>query len=53
MSYQFMRQKPIKKYVVDFFCSKLKLIIEIDGESHYGINEKDKMRQKELEQFGL
>jgi very-short-patch-repair endonuclease len=32
--YQFMRQKPIGNYIVDFFCSKLKLVIEIDGESH-------------------
>jgi len=29
--YQFMRQKPIDNYIVDFFCSKLNLIIEIDG----------------------
>ncbi len=29
-----MRQKPISEYIGDFFCSKLKLVIEIDGESH-------------------
>jgi very-short-patch-repair endonuclease len=51
--YQFMRQKPTKNYVVDFFCSKLKLVIEIDGGSHYGIYEKYKRRQEELEQVGL
>jgi very-short-patch-repair endonuclease len=32
--YQFMRQKPIDNYIVDFYCSKLQLIIEIDGSSH-------------------
>ena len=32
--YQFTRQKPIGNYIVDFYCSKLKLVIEIDGESH-------------------
>jgi len=48
LGYQFMRQKPIKRYIVDFFCSKLKLIIEIDGNSHYGKEEKDKKRQEEL-----
>jgi len=32
--YQFMRQKPIGNFIVDFFCSKLKLIIEIDGSNH-------------------
>ena len=26
--YQFMRQKPIGNYIVDFYCSKLKLVIE-------------------------
>ena len=26
--YQFMRQKPIGEYIVDFYCSKLKLVIE-------------------------
>ena len=34
--YQFMRQKPIGAYIVDFYCSKLRLVIEIDGESHSG-----------------
>lgn len=34
--YQFMRQKPIGDYIVDFYCSKLKMAIEIDGESHDG-----------------
>jgi very-short-patch-repair endonuclease len=51
--YQFMRQKPIGNYIVDFFCSKLKLVIEIDGESHSGKQEYDFKRQKELEALGL
>jgi len=25
--FQFMRQKPIGEYIVDFFCSKLKLMV--------------------------
>ncbi|MBC8526215.1 MAG: DUF559 domain-containing protein [Candidatus Cloacimonetes bacterium] len=32
--YDFHRQKPISNYIVDFFCPRLKLIIEIDGETH-------------------
>ena len=28
--YQFMRQKPIGNYIVDFYCNKLKLVIEIE-----------------------
>jgi len=31
--YQFSRQKPIEEYIVDFYCSKLSLVIEIDGSS--------------------
>ncbi len=53
MGYQFMRQKPILKYIVDFYCSKLKLIIEVDGDTHvYKLN-KDKIWQKKLEAIGL
>jgi very-short-patch-repair endonuclease len=51
--YQFARQKPIGKYVADFYCSKLKLVIEIDGISHIGKEEKDKVRQDYLESIGL
>lgn len=51
--YQFMRQKPIGNYIVDFFCSKLKLIIEIDGDSHIGKENYDQERQVELEALGL
>ncbi|TAN43689.1 MAG: endonuclease domain-containing protein [Nitrospirae bacterium] len=51
--YQFMRQKPIDEYIVDFYCSELKLIIEIDGESHDGKFEEDMTRQRKLESLGL
>ena len=51
--YQFMRQKPIGDYVVDFYCSKLKLVIEIDGESHDGRFSYDMQRQSFLESTGL
>lgn len=51
--YQFMRQKPIDNYIVDFFCSKLKLVIEIDGISHNDKSESDQIRQQKLESLGL
>ena len=44
----FHRQKPIGNFIVDFYCSELLLAIEIDGESHYGNEEKDLKRQKEI-----
>ena len=51
--YQFARQKPIDEYIVDFHCSKLKLVIEIEGESHSGRSEEDHVRQGKLESLGL
>lgn len=53
--YQFMRQKPILNYIVDFFCSKLSLVIEIDGDSHNHeeIFKADLARQKEIEELGI
>lgn len=32
--YKFRRQHPIHKFIVDFYCHELKLIIEIDGKYH-------------------
>lgn len=32
---RFLRQKVIKNYIVDFYCSNSALIIEIDGGQHY------------------
>ncbi len=33
--YQFYRQKTIGNYIVDFYCPKANLIIELDGGQHY------------------
>ena len=32
--YKFRRQHPIGKFIVDFYCHKEKLIIEVDGSIH-------------------
>ena len=32
---KFTRQKPLGGYVVDFYCSRLRLVVEIDGDSHF------------------
>lgn len=55
MTYSFNRQKPLNKYIVDFYCKPLNLAIEVDGEYH---NEpvqrvKDKERQQILESMNL
>jgi very-short-patch-repair endonuclease len=33
--YQFYRQKIIGNYIVDFYCAKAKLVVEVDGAQHY------------------
>lgn len=52
--YTFNRQRPILNFIVDFMCKELKLIIEVDGYSHY-LDEviiKDERKQKALEDLG-
>ncbi len=52
---QFNRQKPIDRYIVDFYSTSAKLVIELDGIQHYEIDaiEYDFERTKTLESFGL
>ena len=52
--YRFLRQKIIGNYIVDFYCPKLKLIIEIDGKSHDYDDAlvMDSMREKKLVHSG-
>mgnify|MGYP005862216865 CR=1 FL=1 len=52
LGYTFMRQKPIGNYIVDFYNKKLRLVIEIDGDSHNGKQAYDKKRQNRLESLG-
>ncbi len=52
MGLRFLRQKPIENYIVDFYCHKLKLVIEIDGGSHDWKSEYDLDRQNKLEELG-
>ena len=35
LPHKFTRQKPLGRYVADFYCSRLQLVIELDGDSHY------------------
>lgn len=34
LGFKFRRQQSIGSYIVDFYCPKTKLVIELDGESH-------------------
>jgi very-short-patch-repair endonuclease len=52
---QFYRQKIIGNYIVDFYCPKAKLIIELDGGQHY-TNEgqkRDNIRDDFMNNLGL
>jgi very-short-patch-repair endonuclease len=51
--FNFRRQQCIGQFIVDFYCSKAKLVIEVDGEIHQYQAEDDKTRQKYLESLGL
>ena len=53
--YRVYRQRPIDNFIVDFYCPKLKLVIEIDGDSHYTENAQkyDKERTAILQGYGL
>lgn len=55
MGYTFNRQKPLDRYIVDFYCKPLNLVIELDGSYHLEEAQKikDKERQKILEEMNL
>ena len=50
----FKRQRPIDKYIADFVCLPLKLIVEIDGLTHEytEVQENDKIRERRLQELG-
>jgi very-short-patch-repair endonuclease len=50
-----LRQRPIDNFIVDFFCAQLRLVIEVDGESHFTDKGKDYdwERTQILEGYGL
>lgn len=52
--YLFYRQKIIGKYIVDFYCPKANLVIELDGGQHYSetVQAKDRLRDDVLRQMG-
>lgn len=49
-SFKFTCQKPIDFFIVDFYCSKLALVIEIDGEVHQYQQARDRERDNILKE---
>jgi very-short-patch-repair endonuclease len=49
---RFRRQHPIDPYIVDFCALRLRVIVELDGDSHIGREDVDRIRQEYLESKG-
>ena len=52
---RFLRQKVLGKYIVDFYCAKAKLVVELDGSQHFesdGLSS-DRERDRFLHEYGL
>ena len=52
---KFTRQKPLGHYVADFYCASHRLVVEVDGDSHYTTAgaKRDGVRDTALGQMGL
>ena len=53
--FKFFRQCSIGKYIADFYCSELRLVIELDGSQHYEENslEYDKIREEFMKSLDI
>ena len=51
----FRRQHPVNQFIADFYCHKIRLVIEIDGSFHNieTIKERDKGRDDEFDNLGI
>lgn len=52
---KFTRQKPLGGYIADFYCAAARLVIEVDGDSHFssGGEKYDQRRTEVLELQGI
>ncbi len=52
---KFTRQKVLGKYIADFYCATINLVVELDGSQHYWYKglENDKERTAYLEGYGI
>lgn len=53
LDFKFRRQHGIGDYIVDFYCSEIKLVIELDGEVHEYKYESDIKRDNFLVEQGI
>lgn len=52
---QFYRQKPLGRYIVDFFAPRVRLVVEVDGSQHMEADHalQDRRRDEYLRSLGL
>jgi very-short-patch-repair endonuclease len=52
---KFTRQKPLKGYVADFYCARYRIVIEVDGDSHFSEEGEryDQSRTQQLNTLGI
>jgi very-short-patch-repair endonuclease len=56
LDYKFRRQFSIGPFIVDFYCPRLRLALEVDGDSHFLSSEAeqyDRQRQSAIEDLGI
>ncbi len=53
--FKFRRQHPLGIFIADFYCHRLKLVIEVDGSIHKRkeVSEHDRYRQRLIEEDGM
>jgi very-short-patch-repair endonuclease len=50
---KFRRQNPIGAFVVDFYCSEERLVVEVDRKIHETQRDADMLRQEIIESLGV
>jgi very-short-patch-repair endonuclease len=51
--YRFRRQHPIDRFVVDFCCPSVRLVVEVDGGIHDTLRDADEARERLLNELGF
>jgi len=50
---KFRRQQPVGPFIVDYYCAKARVILELEGESHVGKERYDSRRANWLAEQGI
>jgi len=53
MGVRFSRIQAIERFIVDFYCHKAALVVEVDGDIHDLQQDEDARREKALRELGL